>query len=271
MGKAEPDDAPPTAAAGSGGTLQFVAFPTTRHEGPRIDPAPRWRDWINAMEDRWANRCLPLIVANESGWTLRNPVGFSARWSGEPTRTAITIDFDEEVAAPRPVESHFGYGVLTWSVPYLFRTPPGYNLLARGPANWPKDGLCALEGLVETDWSVATFTMNWVFTRADVDIRFEKNEPFCMVLPQRRGELELFTPEIRTLSSAPDVHEEAERWARERDQMLVKKFLASYSNDFEGFRTAWEQDYFRGRTPDGRPAGEHETRRKLRPFQMPPD
>jgi hypothetical protein len=35
--------------------------------------------------------------------------------------------------------SHFGSGILTWNVPYLFRTPPGYNLLVRGPANWPKD------------------------------------------------------------------------------------------------------------------------------------
>src|SRR5205807_369200 len=31
----------------------------------RVTPSDRWRDWINAMEDRWANRCLPLLMANE--------------------------------------------------------------------------------------------------------------------------------------------------------------------------------------------------------------
>ena len=249
----------------SGGDLPLRAYPTTGNPAS-IAPAQRWREWINAMADRWANRCLPLIVANESGWALLNPVGFRTHWNGEPATAAVTIEFDEDMPAPRPVASHFGYGVLTWSVPYLFRTPPGYNLLARGPANWPKDGICALEGLVETDWSVATFTMNWKFTRPDEWVRFERDEPFCMIVPQRRGELERFAPEICPLSADPQVHAEAERWSRSRDQMQVKKFLATYSKEFEGFRTAWEQDYYRGRTPDGRSAREHETHRKLRPF-----
>jgi hypothetical protein len=266
MSSAEPGDV--TTAKEPATALPLVAFPTTRG-GPAIVPAPRWRDWINAMEERWANRCLPLIVANESGWVLLNPVGFVARWSGEPSRSAIAIEFDEDVPSPSPVESHFGYGILTWSVPYLFRTPRGYNLLARGPANWPKDAVCALEGLVETDWSVATFTMNWKITRPDSAVRFEKDEPFCMVVPQQRGELERFAPEIRPLSSAPEIHAEAERWSRERDGMQVKKFLASYSKDFEDFRSAWEQDYFRGHTPEGRTADEHVTRRKIRPFAPP--
>lgn len=269
MNSVDPRDAGAASESGASGDLTFFALPTTRH-GAAIVPAPRWRGWMNAMEERWANRCLPLVVANESGWVLLNPVGFTARWSGEPARSAIMIDLDEDVPNPRPVESHFGYGVLTWSVPYLFRTPPGFNLLARGPANWPKDALCALEGLVETDWSVATFTMNWKFTRPDTDVRFEKDEPFCMVVPQRRGELERFAPEIRPLSAEPEIHAEAERWARDRDGMQVKKFLASYSKEYEPFRTAWEQDYFRGRTPEGRQAEEHETRRKLRPFAQPP-
>ncbi len=262
-------DADHRSTADSQDDLPLLAFPTTSTP-PTVAPAPRWRDWINAMEDRWANRCLPLLVANESGWTLLNPVGFRAEWSGDAAREGITVEFDDEVPAPHPVASHFGYGVLTWSVPYLFRTPPGYNLLARGPANWPKDGVCALEGLVETDWSVATFTMNWMFTRPGASVRFEKDEPFCMVLPQKRGDLERFAPEIRPITSAPEIHAEAEQWARERDRVQVKKFLASYSKDFEEFRTSWEQDYFRGRTPGGRPAEEHDTRRKLRPFAPPP-
>ena len=45
-----------------------------------------------------------------------------------------------------PMSSHFGYGILTWTLPYLFRTPPDWNLLARGPSNLPKDGIQALEG-----------------------------------------------------------------------------------------------------------------------------
>src|SRR5438105_10509762 len=147
------------------GPPKLIAYPTSQQLTMEITPASRWRDWINAMEARWANRCLPLLIANQAGWALLNPVAFEATWDGSPAKESIRIDFaGDDPPYPLPVESHFGYGILTWSIPYLFRTPPGYNLLARGPANWPKDGVCALEGIVETDWTFSTFTMNWKIT-----------------------------------------------------------------------------------------------------------
>ncbi len=221
------------------------------------------------MEERWANRCLPLLVANQAGWVLLNPIAFRATWSGGSSTSATTIELTEDLPHPWPVESHFGYGILTWSVPYLFRTPPGYNLLARGPANWPKDGICALEGLVETDWSVATFTMNWKLTRPAHAVEFEQGEPFCMVVPQRRGELESFRPELRNLAADPETHALAEAFARERDQIQIKKFLAGYSKEFEEYRRAWEGHYFKGLTPDGTEAPEHQVQLSLSPFEEP--
>jgi hypothetical protein len=38
-------------------------------------------------------------------------------------------------------------------LPMLFRSPAGYNLLVPGPANYPKDGVRPLEGIVEP-WSL---------------------------------------------------------------------------------------------------------------------
>ena len=246
--------------------LDLRAYPTTNRLRPRLEPAPRWRTWINEMDERWGNRCLPLLVANEAGWVLLNPLRFEAVWNGEPAAAGITIVFDEEVAAPAPVETHFGYGILTWSVPFLFRTPSGYNLLARGPANWPKDGVAALEGLVETDWAVATFTMNWKITRPDHPVVFEQDEPFCMVVPQKRGELESFLPAVRNMKEDPELHDAAHQWARDRDQMQVQKFLGKYSGEFAQYRSAWEKNYFRGLKPDGQPAPEHQTKLDLSEF-----
>jgi hypothetical protein len=142
---------------------------------PEIEPAPRWRDWMNATPGRSANRCLPLLMANEAGWVLKNPAAFTATWNGSDARDAVTVEYEDSCPANRRLaSSHFGSGVLTWAVPCLFRTPTGFNLLVRGPANWPKDGICALDGLVETDWSVATFTMNWKMTRPDHPITFDE-------------------------------------------------------------------------------------------------
>lgn len=215
----------------------------------------------------WANRCLPLIVANEAGWVLLNPYAFEATWNGEAGTAGLTITFDDDdVPLPRP-ESRFGYGIITWLVPYLFRTTPGYNLLARGPANWPKDGVCALEGLVETDWAVATFTMNWKMTRANHPVRFEADEPFCMLIPQRRGELESFRPIMRSLESDPALHAAYVSWEENRHQASVRKFLSAYSREYEGAKLDWEQHYWKGTTSDGTPAPEHQIRLNLAEFE----
>ena len=222
---------------------------------------------MNATDERWANRCLPLLVANQAGWVLLNPLTFTATWGGGDPASSLVLEYaDSDVPSPRPAESHFGYGVLTWSVPYLFRTPPGFNLLARGPANWPKDGICFLEGLVETDWSTSTFTMNWKLTRPNHPVVFEAGEPFCMIVPQRRGELESFEPELRDLETDPETHRAAESWAKSRDRMQVNKFLAKYAGEFEPYRTAWEADYFKGLGPGGEKVPGHQTQLRLAPF-----
>ena len=233
-----------------------------------IGPADRRRGWIDAMPERWGNRCLPLLIANEAGWVIRNPIAFTATWTGHDHPNAITVSYDDAPASvPRLVRSHFGSGVLTWGVPFLFRTPPGINLLARGPANAPKDGIAPLEGVVETDWAIATFTMNWKFTRADHEVSFDAGEPFCMVVPQRRGELESFVPTLRSLSDDPETEAYARRWTEQRDEMQKRKFVAEHSAEPDEDWSAWERDYFQGRLPDGERAAEHQTKLQLREFR----
>jgi hypothetical protein len=107
---------------------------------------------------RFANRCLPLRIANQAGWFILNSHPLRVTWTGGNDLSALEVESLDPSVAP-PAASHFGSGILTWNIPYLFRTPPGYNLHARGPANWPKDGACPLEGIVETDWAVSTFTI----------------------------------------------------------------------------------------------------------------
>jgi len=232
----------------------------------KIERGERWRTWINEMRARWANRCLPLIIANEAGWMLLNSHAFEAVWEGGADPASIQIAFDSDVPNPAPVQSHFGDGILTWAVPFLFRTPRGYNLLARGPSNDPKDGIGALEGLVETDWSVATFTMNWRFTRPNHPVRFEQDEPFCMIVPQRRGELELFQPVVRALETNAETLAATKAWVERRHESQVRKFLATYSRELESEKLAWERDYFKGTSPDGTRGEEHQTHLHLEEF-----
>jgi len=253
------------------GERELVAFYGGDKPSMRIEPAARRRAWMDETAGHWANRCLPLLVANESGWVLLNPLGFTATWDGGTSIESVTVAFDDAAGAQAPaVRSHFGYGTLTWGVPYLFRTSPGVNLLVRGPANSPRDGIYALEGLVETDWSVATFTMNWKFTRAHLPVRFERDEPFCMVVPQARGNLESFRPIVRPLPADSETGKAARRWAEARDAMQRRKFLGRYSGMSADAADAWEADYYRGLQPDGEPAPDHQTRIRLGQFRHDP-
>jgi hypothetical protein len=214
-----------------------------------------------ATDNRFAERCLPLLIANQAGWFILNSHRIRVVWDGGRSSTSLRIE--NLSASPLcPAVSHFGHGILTWTLPYLFRTPPGYNLLARGPANWPKPGAYALDGIVETDWSAATFTMNWIMTRPDEPIVFDVEEPICMIVPQRRGELESLRPVFSEIADYPEERRIYEQWAQDRAQFLSALRLPGSKAAQQG----WQGDYFRGRLPDGAQARGHQSKINLRGF-----
>ena len=245
---------------------KLIAFGLPRQQLD-IRPAPYERDWMDATGSRYAYRCLPLTIANAHGWEILCTEGFSAWWNGEAGNNALTILPD--VAGQKPAVSHFGSGIITFHISAVFRTEPGYDLMVQGPINRPKDAIAPLSGLVETDWTASTFTMNWKFTRPKTVIRFEKGEPFCHVFPARRGELERIEPEFRPIEENPQLKAEFDAWT------------ASRANFLEGLRTPgseaanakWQKHYYRGQNLDGSEiAGDdHRTRIRLKQFARSSD
>jgi hypothetical protein len=250
----------------SGPARPLIGF-ITRENAPQISPAPVSRTWMSKLSQTrkgWPNRCLPMLIANQSGWELRNPCAFTATWFGQETGADVMIVPDKRDASQLLPVSHFGSGILTWNLPLLFRTPAGYNLLVRGPANYPKDGACPLEGIVETDWASASFSMSWKLTRKLMPVRFEVDEPICMIVPQRRTELEEFAPELRRIESDEDLQRKHEFFLRSRD---AAKQVEQVARVAAGEQVEWQGDYTRGGHTDGE-AGtpDHQTRLHLRSF-----
>lgn len=240
----------------------LIAF-VTSDNAPPIAPAPAGRTWMSEMRRGMPKRCLPMIIANQGGWELRNPCAFTATWTGEDGANGVRIAPDRRDSGQLLPMSHFGRGILTWHLPMLFRTPPGYNLVVRGPANYPKDAVSPLEGVVETDWASASFSMSWKITRKLMPVRFEADEPICMIIPQRRGELEEFVPELRHIDSDDDLRRKHEFFLRSRQELGQAQAAA----DTAGDRVPWQGDYTRGRHSDGEPGiPDHQTRLNLRPF-----
>ncbi len=231
-----------------------------------VRPAPFERPWMDGTSERYAYRCLPLNIANAHGWELLCPSGFSAIWRGDAALDAITIIPDP--GAPgmlSPALSHFGHGILTFHVPAVFRTEPGYDFMVQGPINLPRDGISPLSGVVETDWAPFTFTMNWVFTRPGATVRFEKGDPFCHLFPIRRGELEAFEPELCLLSENPELKAQYDEWTASRSKFNADLKLPGSQALAEG----WQKHYYRGEDLAGkRTASEdHRTRVRLKPFK----
>jgi Family of unknown function (DUF6065) len=219
------------------------------------------RDWMDNSNGRSAYRCIPLSFANGSGWELLSPSSFAATWNGGRELRDIEIeDLDGYKPIYDIVQSHFGNGVLTIHPSYLFRTEPGWGIIARGPPNRPKDGIHALEGLIETDWLPFTFTMNWIFTRPG-RVVFEKDEPLCFVTPFPQLLLEQITPEITRLENNPEMKAEFDAWATMR---------TAYNDDVKkggiDVRKKYPTGhYVKGKTLTGSEALEtHRTKRKLK-------
>lgn len=244
--------------------MKLTAYLEDRRELD-IRPAPIERGWMESTGYRFAYRCLPLNIANAHGWEILCPAGFTAVWSGAAELTAVTIVPDAGTTAP--AITHFGSGILTFHVPCIFRTEAGYDLMVQGPVNRPKDGISPLSGIVETDWSPYTFTMNWIFTRPQTTVRFEKGEPYCHLFPLRRGELETVDPQLRPLSEDVELKQQYDLWIADR-----ARFNADLKRPGSDARAEkWQKRYQQGLPPgEGRADVEnHRTRVRLKPFKRP--
>ena len=141
---------------------KLIAYRIHKYPSMPIVPATSQRRWMDRTSERFAYRCLPLLIANQHGWFVLNVHKVRVIWDGQPTSEGLKVTCEAgPEGVPCPAVSHFGHGVLTWNLNYLFRTSPGFNLWAHGPANMWKPGIVPLDGIIETDWTVATFTMNW--------------------------------------------------------------------------------------------------------------
>jgi hypothetical protein len=219
------------------GPLTLTAYPISEAEEWSIVPASPKREWMDATDGKFAYRCLPLVMANQAGWWVTCPCDFRATWNGGALASDTKVTFADGKVRDY-VASHFGTGILTFGMPWLFQTSPGWGLWARGPSNWIKDNCVALDGIIETDWAPYTFTMNWRIMRRNVDVYFRKGEPICQLVPYPLAAFEGVQPEFRQLPSNPGL---LERYAAFR---MHKNALSAKSAQ-QG-KGAFSMDYSKG-------------------------
>ncbi|MGZ8363701.1 MAG: DUF6065 family protein [Caulobacteraceae bacterium] len=240
--------------------MELECFSTVARP-PEIVPGSPQRGWMDRFANRHPYRCLPLTMANSSGWEILCPMAFNAEWNGGPQQSDIKLSSDR----PDPefehfAQSHFAMGVLTLHPGYLFRTSPGWSMWVTGPPNHVKDGIQPLTGLVETDWLPFPFTMNWLFTRPG-KVRFEKGEPFCFITLVQDKQVEKVEPVLRSMESDPVLHGQFNAWHEQRTTFNARIM----KGEPMALKEAWQRFYFKGELPadTGPPPKEHVNKRRM--------
>jgi len=190
---------------------------------PTIRPASATRDWMDRTKLAFAYRCLPLNIANARGWEILAPVSFDAIWHGGAGLGDVQVRVAPGADPKYAPFSAFGEGVLTFHIHGLFRTPPGWNLWVGGSPSSPKDSIYPLTGVIDTDCSPYTYTMNWRFTRANHAVHFGAGEPICFLLPVQRTVLEQVAPWFLPLASESQRAAHYAAWNQSRLAWLEKR------------------------------------------------
>ena len=211
------------------------------------------RDWMDATPSRFAYRCLPLTIVNQTGWWIRNPVGFTATGAGRPHPGSIDFRFDVVGEIWKNwINNQFGEGIITWNTPFLFRTKPqGSRLLVCGPANDFKANAHPLTALIESDWISMSFTMNWKIMIPNKPVRFEMGEPLFQAIPLVEQRLRGPGRRVGHLSEADD---DPELSAPTRNGTRAAGSSTSRRPAGEVKPDDWQKDYFQGRDAIGREA-----------------
>ncbi|MGH6955433.1 MAG: DUF6065 family protein [Caulobacteraceae bacterium] len=226
---------------------------------PPIAPARAEREWMDLTGERFAYRCVPMSVANASGWEIALPFAFEAAWYGGDEAGAVQFRSGDG-RVRHFVASHFGHGVVTFHTGWLFRTSPGWALWARGAPNSVKDGIAPLDGLVETDWLPFPFTMNWRFTRPGV-VRFAAGEPFCFLTLAPHGLIDAVQPRIVELDDDPKLKAAFEAWSASRGDFARRLAEREEGVTNEGGQGTYAQG--RGGIENGAPVY-HLSKRRLK-------
>ncbi len=243
--------------------MKLTLHPLSEREPP-VRAASNRRAWMDDTPESFAYRCLPLAVANQHGWEVYTPTGVTARWTGGERVEDVEVVLDDPLLMHKPgsAMANFGSGILTFEMGFLLRTPPGWNIWVMGPVNQPKDGITALSGAIETDWSPYSFTMNWRFTRPG-EVRFEAGEAVAHFFPVRRDLFDRITPEIKSLHADPKAVKQMEIWRESRSDFAGRL----KSGDQDAAEEKWQKGYYRGLWPDGaKGPADHKTKIRVKDF-----
>jgi hypothetical protein len=206
-------------------------------EGWTLRPSPARRAWMS--EHPTAYQCLPMVVANQWGWQVLCPTDVRVLWNGSAAQSGLKVEVDPQWAPG--IKSQFGRGIVTFSLPWVFRTPPDWDLYAKGPSNRWKANAAPLEGVIETWWLNYNFTLNWKLIEPG-EVHFAKGESLGQLIPVPHATFQDASAIEAPINDVePEAGAELLRWLEERRKIAADSVpthrLYLKAEDVEGHLT----------------------------------
>jgi hypothetical protein len=97
-------------------------------------------------------------------------------------------------------------------------------------------------------------------------VRFERGEPFCMLVPVPRGLAESLVPRRERIESDPELKAEYDAWQASRNTFLH----GLRTREPGALKQGWQKDYFQGKRLRGEGFEAHQTKLTIREFAPAP-
>lgn len=179
--------------------------------------------------------CHPLFIANQYGFEIVNDTDFTVLWNGEPTPEDLIVS--SYYGSDYEIRSHFGFGIVTFGVPFLLKTSPKVNLFLTNPFNHDTFDRTCLSAVIETDNLDFTFSIN-IRVMPNKEVTFKRGDVLCTVLPIPR-----YFQDDFELQNGYEAHTEQE--LAPMLEMLTAKSLVR-NNLFRYEKHGWDKTYKAG-------------------------
>jgi hypothetical protein len=146
----------------------------TTQNPPEIKQSRFNRDWMDATYNKHAYQCLPLTVANVTGWELILQQDVLVQWDGGNTVPKV---LEGEKIDDRPIAIPSIIGMMSFTTGWAFNTEDGYSTWISGSPNYFVDGAVPLTASIPSYWWPDEFNMNWQITKVGEPVLFPKGMP----------------------------------------------------------------------------------------------
>lgn len=206
------------------------------------------RDWFTPH----FYRCLPLTIGNLYGFTIHSPLDFNAVWDGSDSQDSISFTYFEPENEQRLnrglVSSHFGFGILTISLPFHLKTPKGVNLITVNPTNHIIPNITVMTGVIEADNIQTEFTLNLKMQEPNRLVHINKGDPLTTIIPIPRYYQDNFV--LKVAENALDESVITNETQTNIDHMILRESLDYKKTD---------RNYLTGQNVYGETFPDHQT------------